>query len=915
MLENYHIFLFSGTHWDREWYQPFQKFRFRLVSAIGRMIEFLEENPAFGVFHLDGQSVLFEDYLEIVPEKESNITELLEQGRITVGPWYVMPDELLPSGEALIRNFLEGFRLAQHFGVKPWACGYLCDTFGHISQMPQILQGFGMTFSVVGRGTNEHTTPAFFRWASPDGSEVSAFRLNDWSGYSTMKPLFRAFEEENIDDNELKHRLTDVIQKEIGRTPLPLICLMDANDHEPLHESTEKVLSLLKELFPEAEVHHTNLLDMSKLVAEHISDLPVKKGELIEPGKEGGFAAINSHTLSSRYPLKMDNDRCQIVLEKVVHPVTVLGRLYGKKVEKGFLSIAWKLLLKNQAHDSLCGCSIDQVHRDMEARFDQVKSLCEGIVEHLLPEQDPDPKGTGTTVSAAELPDELYLRLFNSLPFERDEVLTLPVDLPPGFCGYVTDPAPNEYRQNFHLIDDSGNEVPYSIAKIERNFRKRIYAKRLSAVDRHLVTARVHMNGLADTWIRVVPVDVGMTRYPDSLVTAPLTAENEFVKLTVKQDGTFDLFHKDSGRSILNFNRFVSDGEVGDGWYHRRPLHGGEVWSSGNSVVVELAEDSCVRAVFCITQTLSLPAEIIWEGRVKEAYAGVRNSENRTELTIRTRVSVCQGSRLIGLDVEVKNCVKDHRLRMAIPTGARSDHWLTGQAFALIKRPVGRDRETDRWKEIDPIEKNFSGIAGRVDENGIGLFCLSAWGLHEAATRSQEDDHLYITLLRAFRRTRDTDGEPGGQLQQILSFKSGLLMTDDKSCRMADLLRFQESIQVPPVVRTLYRRDGFSDRPFMTLEGAGLVVSILKLPEGGGAAKAAREQAEKNPEEGSVIIRLYNPSDAPVISAVLFDFDIRSAQKLTLDEKATGNAACDSHRLEVILGAWEIKTYRVDLAV
>ena len=97
MENQFDIFYFSGTHWDREWYQSFQGFRYRLVKMFNGLIDVLESDPAFGVFHLDGQTIVLDDYMEIVPKNRQKLEKLIQNGRLMVGPWYVMPDEFLLS--------------------------------------------------------------------------------------------------------------------------------------------------------------------------------------------------------------------------------------------------------------------------------------------------------------------------------------------------------------------------------------------------------------------------------------------------------------------------------------------------------------------------------------------------------------------------------------------------------------------------------------------------------------------------------------------------------------------------------------------------------------------------------------------------------------------------------------------------
>ena len=127
------------THWDRAWYLPFQKYRYRLVELVDDLLDLMENNPkAYPSFELDGQTVVLEDYLEVKPENEERIRKLVEQGRLNIGPWYVLPDEFIVGGEALVRNLLMGNRTAQRWGGRS-EVGYVPDPFGHVAQLPAIL--------------------------------------------------------------------------------------------------------------------------------------------------------------------------------------------------------------------------------------------------------------------------------------------------------------------------------------------------------------------------------------------------------------------------------------------------------------------------------------------------------------------------------------------------------------------------------------------------------------------------------------------------------------------------------------------------------------------------------------------------------------------------------------------------------
>ncbi len=129
-----------------------------------------------GPFQTDGQAIFLEDYLEIRPERAEQVRQLVREGHFVVGPWYVLPDEFLVSGESLIRNLRLGRQIASDLGGKPSDAGFLCDMFGHNSQMPQILTGFGIRGGFVWRGINlvdQH----LFLWRGADGTELPTYRF------------------------------------------------------------------------------------------------------------------------------------------------------------------------------------------------------------------------------------------------------------------------------------------------------------------------------------------------------------------------------------------------------------------------------------------------------------------------------------------------------------------------------------------------------------------------------------------------------------------------------------------------------------------------------------------------------------------------------------------------------------------
>src|SRR5262245_9307785 len=174
-----HCVLVSHFHWDREWYRTFEEYRGRLADAVDRVLELLATDPGYR-FLLDGQAIVLEDYLAVRPARRADLAHAIRSGRVSVGPWYVQPDSLLPSGEAHVRNLLLGRRVAATLGSAS-RVGYVPDSFGHPAQLPQLLAGFGISTFVYWRGNGDEIDELgpVYRWMAPDGSGVEATLLGE----------------------------------------------------------------------------------------------------------------------------------------------------------------------------------------------------------------------------------------------------------------------------------------------------------------------------------------------------------------------------------------------------------------------------------------------------------------------------------------------------------------------------------------------------------------------------------------------------------------------------------------------------------------------------------------------------------------------------------------------------------------
>ena len=656
----------SHTHWDREWYQSFEKFRLRLVDLMDHLLAIYDEHPDF-IFHLDAQTVCLEDYLEIRPENRARLEELIKTRRIIVGPWYVQNDFYLSSGESTVRNLLVGSEMAEGFG----ACeplGYTPDQFGLIGQLPQIYCGFGFEHTVFARGYRSFDKnaegkyvpldrDAEFDWASPDGSVVHAVYLSGW--YNNAQ-RFSA-------DPERAYRYLEEVSDVLGSAPTTQHrLLMNGVDHLEPQADLLPILEKLQSRLGEGEmISQSTLLDYAKTTQALLKDRP--KGRVEGELRSGMDREILQGTLSSRRYLKELNTRCQTLLELQLEPLYAMlaQRTEGKiAYPSGELRYLWKEVMKNQAHDSICGCSTDRVHQDNENRFLRVLDcaddlLCRGLGELLL-------RTSREGLDASEF----LLAVVNSLPFSRTEPVTMQVKLPLA-----------DQIQGFDLLDAEGRKVPYEIIGSVRHERMTVSPFNVPGVvevdELTIRFAANHIPAGGYAVYRMVPANI-----PQAVISvppeSPMRIENETLSVSVAENGTVSMEDRASGWKTDDLFSFEDSADLGDS-YCFFPEPGGTSFDiSAVKPTVTLVEKAELRQSIRLDYCFELPAQ--FDLRVN------RRSEEQVELQMSVELSLAPGASALDISGWVDNAAKDHRLRILVHTGIDTDRNMSSQPFDCVER-------------------------------------------------------------------------------------------------------------------------------------------------------------------------------------------------------------------------------------
>lgn len=923
-------FVVSHTHWDLEWYLPFSRFRVMMVDVVGRALDALENDPEFRHFVLDGQAAVLEDYLEAVPGDRERVRRLVTGGALAVGPWYVLPDEFLVSGEATVRNLLFGRKVCAPLGPTQRA-GYMPDSFGHPSQTPQLLRLAGLDSFLFTRGLGDEADRLgwLFRWQAPDGSEVLA--VNQCDGYCNagglgFAEIWHAHTRRTVEPPRAVAKVGELFAKMARRPGAEPALLNNGCDHFPPQQEFAAVLAALREAFPGTAFTHARFEDFLAAARAHAPDdaRPVHRGELLG----GRDHHILSGVWSARLPLKQRNAWCQSLLARVCEPLLAAAAFHhGDRWPRGLLDLAWRDLLRNHPHDSICGCSIDEVHREMQARFDRVDQTARHLLVKLLDRQSP------TFARRAADDRTTVIDVANPLPVRRDCVVERLVVLQP--FGYDL--------KNLRVVDDAGRPVPFRIT--ERRFLERFwgidYRAELWAGDQHRLLgdylepfAERFIGGEADRdtkdcflSLQILARDlppVGIARY--RLVDEPgpvaenfaavgarlegtaAVLENAYVRVCLYPDGTFDLEQPATGRCWSGLGRLEDEADTGDEYDFCAAEEPGLICAADVAGQVRLVSSSHLAAVAEASFVLDLPAELAPDRR--------RRGPRTVACPVTVRVRLAADCPRVEVETTFTNHARDHRLQAVFPTGLRTDTVVSDGHFHLERRPLERPGG-EGWSQPAPREwpqQDFSAL----DDGTAGLAILND-GLPEFRTRRLPDGtaEYRLTLLRAvgwlsrddfasrnFANAGPTLATPDAQcpgghrwLYAVLPYAGDLLAAGVKDQ--------SECWRTPPVTH-----QGTADQA----RPAGLSLVEKSRPE---VAVTAIKLAERG---RALVLRLVNLGDGPVRETLALGLPAVEAEKtgiletpLELD-RAPVAVVDGGRKLHVPLEPGEIATVVVTLA-
>jgi len=829
----YNLMIIPHTHWDREWYQTFQGFRFRLVKMMDKLLNVLENNEKFKHFTLDGQTVILEDYLEIRPENEKRLKKFVQSGKLLIGPWYVLADEFLVSGESLVRNLIFGDKISQRFGSR-MEIGYLPDQFGHSSAIPKILSGAGINCAVIYRGVGKKIKNSEFIWQSQDGSSVLAIFLP--CGYASGRDL-------PLDKEKLLEKLNSMADNLIPYAKTEYLLIMNGGDHQEAQAEIPELLESIKNRLP-YNYEISNLCEAKDRIFSKISLFDKYKGEFRSP--ERSF--VLPGTLSTRIYLKQACDEIETMLSTSVEPLSVFADIMGLPYSKTYLDIAWKNLLQNQAHDSISGCSIDEVHKEMETRFNSTREIALNVQKNAI-------KYISNKIG---ITGETGVLIFNPVTNKRTDIAEFEI----------------ENKNNWSIFDKDGNELP----SYRGNKRIEFLAKDVPGFGFKTFYLKKG-EGISNT----------------ELVISKNSIENKYFRVNINKNGSINIFDKISKQFFKNCCKFEDGGDAGDEYNYSAPQ---------NDTIVK--KPFFVKSQIEKKGSLKLSMKILLKYRLPEYLNKDRKSRaNRLkEYIIINRISLISLVPRIEFETTILNNVKDHRLRILFRFPWRINKSYALNHFEMIERPVSMSLSNKDFPEKPVGCYPNSGFV-MVKNKGYSV-SFSGIGLKEYEILN--NNTLAITLLRCVDWLSRDDlisrkgnagpqiYTPDAQVQREIIFKYSLSAGYDNLPILQSYAFRQKNVST---LISASESDNikFSDEfSFFDVQPQSVIISAVK-------------RAEK---DNGIIVRIFNIDNKDKKGYIRFynKFRFKSAEKVNLLENNICKYQIKNNRIDFNIKGNEIITFK-----
>ncbi|HEX6966829.1 MAG TPA: glycoside hydrolase family 38 C-terminal domain-containing protein, partial [Gemmatimonadaceae bacterium] len=730
------VHVVTHTHWDREWYLPAGRFRQRLVALID---DVLARCPAPGEsFLLDGQAIVIEDYLAVRPERRDALAARLRDGSMEAGPWYVLADELIPSGEALVRNLLVGRAVLRGLGAEPPPVLYSPDAFGHPAALPMLARQFGYPLIVLWRGLGGEGWPDgdTFRWCAPDESCALVHHLPR-AGYEYGSNL-----------PATEHAMREwwrAARDELGaRSRLGVLLVLNGADHHAVQPDLDRALATLSRVAAPDVIVHGSLGGAAREIvrraeacmAETRDVIPEIDGEL---RRSYGYTWTLQGTFATRSALKRRNAATERLLLRDAEPWAALATLHTGRSRQHLARAAWKSLLLCHPHDTLCGCSTDEVARTTSARLDDAEAQARGLRDDAVL----DLIGHDA-ISARTAPDRWrpIALVRNRAARARGgvaelEICTFRQHVPVGPRSGTTPPVRTPPPR---IVLDEGR-VSYQV--LERSVRHDRVESPAHYPDDDLVdVARVvaWVEPVEGYRIRALPIEAhrggehgaAAASLPARVNGGATWLDNDALRVEITDHGHVRLYDRARGRVIPSLLRFEDVGDAGDLYTHS-PI--APIVTAARFLGAEVRCAGPLRGELTAAWQLDVPASSDRAGR----------SLDLVPIVARCTLTLDANAPFLRVSVAGDNAARDHRLRVVLATGIERGDVFADAAFGVVRRePIVVSEQAAAVELPPPTAPMHRYVTIATERDGATVF---SDGLAEYEATEAGD--IAITLVRA----------------------------------------------------------------------------------------------------------------------------------------------------------------------
>ncbi|MBP3918797.1 MAG: hypothetical protein J6I50_06465 [Clostridia bacterium] len=844
------LHIIPHSHWDREWYLPFETHRTRLVKLFDTLISLMENNPEYTYYHMDGQFVVIEDYLEIRPQMKDRLLALVKADRIQIGPWYILQDEYLTSGEANVRNMLYGIKLCRRFGADPVMSGYFPDAFGNISQAPQIISGFGIDNAIFGRGLNDigsdnqvvkqnGITKSELLWQSPDGSEVIGVMFANWYCNAMELPT---------DREALAAKIESIVHNTERFAATPELLGMNGCDHQPVQTNLTEVIQLANEVQDKVVVKQSNFKEYIEKIRAYRDELQPYRGEIAGQLTSGNCLLIN--TASTRMDIKQENQRVQNLLERITEPLNAYTYANGDKYDDDYYLYAWRILMQNHPHDSICSCSHDAIYDEMMTRFAKsgytAQALRDASMAYLADNTD--------TQNAADR----NLIVFSGEPGNGMITVQTKVDFPL-----------DADVKAIHIEDTEGNLIPADIHPLGKTFTYTLPDDRFrqpTFVNRFEATMQLPANGMIGT--RLYYAVPGAVTRTTTVTYNDRVLENENLKVVFYENGSFTVTEKKSHTTVGPCNLFMDERDGGNS-YNYAPVEGDTPFFTKDSTACFTSETKA----YSITVTADITTE---------------------RCHISSAVTLAEKDDRVTITTTIDNHTKDHRIRAVFENTVDTDVVYAAGQFDIVERSI---QPWENWTCPYNTQRaeQFVMLLDKGKNNG---FICAQKGLNEYEILRDGKNTMALTLLRCIGEIGDWGDFPTPKAQCIGSYQLEYCVipfaADARDAAISSAYVYASNAATAADT---------GKHPGRIMAGN----TFIKLPD-----PMLRMSAFKHAEDGDgLVLRLYQIDETERCADIELDTFITEVYASALDERMGERLPIQDGILHVCVPAKKIVTYRL----